>query len=54
MLEVGVWVRSCPLSLSSTPTRLRAKSQRTTAVAGPIAVQPARLRIIGPIVLSAS
>lgn len=49
MLEVGVWVRRCPLSLRTTPARLQAKGKRTTAVAGPVAVQPARQRIIGTI-----
>lgn len=54
MLKVGVWVRRCPLSLRSTATRLRAKSKRTSTAAGPIAIQPARQRIVGPIELPAS
>lgn len=54
MLEVGVWVRRCPLSLRSTPARLQAKSKRAPTVAGPIAVQPARQCVISPIELAAS
>lgn len=49
MLKVRVWVRRSPWPLSSTPARLRAEGKRTSAVAGPVAIQPTRQRIIGPI-----